>query len=72
MQDALQGLSKTVKVSRVDGNRYEVEAESDIRADAADAIVKAGGRLQGLNVEVQSLDDIYARYFKEAKHAPAN
>jgi len=72
MQDALQRLSQTVQVRRVDGNRYEVEAQGDVRADAADAIIKAGGKLQGLNVEYQSLDDIYARYFKEAKHAPAN
>lgn len=71
MQDALEGLSK-VKVRRVDGNRYEVEAQNDVRADAANAIIRAGGRLQGLNVEHQSLDDIYERYFKEAKHAPAN
>ena len=72
LKDALQGLSQTIQVRRLDGNRYEVEAQSDVRADAANAIIQAGGRLEGLNVELQSLDDIYARYFEEVKHAPAN
>jgi ABC-2 type transport system ATP-binding protein len=72
LQDAMQGLVQTVMVRRVDGNRYEVETQSDVRADLANAIIRAGGRLQALNVEHQSLDDIYARYFEEAKHARSN
>lgn len=71
MKQALEGLSQAVRVSRVDGNRYEVEAQRDVRADAASAIVHAGGKLQELNIEAQSLDDIYARYFEEVKHARA-
>ncbi len=72
LKNALQGISQTIQVRRLDGNRYEVEAQSDVRADAANAIIKAGGRLEGLNVELQSLDDIYARYFEEVKRASAN
>jgi ABC-2 type transport system ATP-binding protein len=72
LKDALQSLPQTIQVRRVDGNRYEVEAQSDVRADAASAVIKAGGRLQALNVEIQSLDDIYARYFEEVKHVRAS
>lgn len=72
MKEALEGLSHTVRVHRVDGNRYEVEAQNDIRADAANVIIKAGGRLQELSIEAQSLDEIYTRYFEEVKHVQAN
>ena len=72
LQNALQRVPQTVQVRRVDGNRFEVEAKSDVRADAANAVIQAGGRLQALNVEYQSLDDIYARYFEEVKHASTN
>ena len=51
---------------------FEIEAQKDIRADAAEAVIKAGGRLQRLNVESQSLDDIYTRYFEEVNHASVN
>lgn len=72
LHNALQQLPQTVQVRRVDGNRYEVEAKSDVRADAASAVIEAGGRLQALNVEHQSLDDIYTRYFEEVKNVKAN
>jgi ABC-2 type transport system ATP-binding protein len=61
-----------VRVRRVDGNRYEVEAKNDVRADAADAIIRAGGKLQELNIKTQSLDEIYTRYFEEVKNVRAN
>jgi ABC-2 type transport system ATP-binding protein len=48
----------------------EIEALRDIRTDVADAVIKAGGRLQSLNAESQSLDDIYTRYFEEVSHEP--
>jgi ABC-2 type transport system ATP-binding protein len=67
--NALQRIPQTVQVRCVDGNHFVVEAKSDVRADAAKAVIRAGGRLQALNVEYQSLDDIYARYFAEVKHA---
>jgi len=72
LQEALEGLSHTVRVRRVDGNRYEVEAQNDVRADVASAIIRAGGRLQELNIESQSLDEIYTRYFEEVKNVRAN
>lgn len=66
--EALQRLPDVVNVRREDHNRYEVAAKSDIRAEAANAVVAAGGRLLTLDVEAPSLDDIYARYFEEVEH----
>ncbi len=58
-------------MNQVDGT-FEIEALRDVRADAADAVIKAGGRLRGLNVESQNLDDIYTRYFEEVSHGALN
>lgn len=71
-QMILQALEKVpgqVGVSHLEGTRYEVEAESDIRPEVARAVVQSGANLLGLEVEAQSLDEIYARYFEEVKHA---
>ena len=45
-------------------NRMRIYAESDVRSDAAAAVVAAGGRLLRLSVETPSLDQIYNRYFE--------
>ena len=71
IKKALQGVRDVNSVVFTNG-LYEIEALKDIRADAADAVIKAGGRLQGLNVESQSLDDIYTRYFEEVSHGSLN
>lgn len=68
---ALQSLPQVLQARHVEDDRFEVEAPEDLRAEAAEAIVQAGGRLLALSVEQQSLDDIYARYFEEVKHATA-
>ncbi len=44
---------------------YDLEAESDLRAEAAAAVVRAGGRLFSLNIEESSLDEVYAHYFQQ-------
>jgi ABC-2 type transport system ATP-binding protein len=66
IQAALEALPGAINV-RHDGERiYEIETESDLRADAARAVVGAGGELWKLDVEAQNLEDIYAHYFEEA------
>lgn len=71
LEKALKGLPDAVNVRRVDGDSFEVEAKSDVRADAARAVISSGGKLLSLSVETQNLDDIYARYFEEVKHGTA-
>ncbi|HXF83945.1 MAG TPA: ABC transporter ATP-binding protein [Anaerolineales bacterium] len=67
LKNALQELSQVTAVHHLNG-RFEIEAEDDIRADAASTIIKAGGKLHSLSIETQSLDEIYTRYFKEVQH----
>jgi len=69
--ETLRGLPGTVNVSRLKAHSYEVQAENDLRAEADVAVIGAGVRLLKLDVETQSLDDIYAEYFKEVEHVVA-
>jgi len=53
---------------------FRLLADSDVRPEAAAAVVSAGGRLRRLSVEEPSLEMIYTRYFQnllneEARHA---
>lgn len=66
--EALQKIPHVSNVRLTDSRVYEVEALQDIRAEAAEAVISAGGRLLSLGVQMQSLDDIYATYFKEGAH----
>ncbi|MEW5986838.1 MAG: ABC transporter ATP-binding protein [Chloroflexota bacterium] len=69
---ALRHLPGVTAVNQVDTVGYVVEADSDLRAEAARTVVQTGGRLLSLSVETPSLDDIYARYFQtEVHHAVA-
>ena len=64
-------LDGVVGVRRSGPNSYNIEATRDVRAEAAQTVVEAGGRLLALNIEVPSLDEIYARYFREVEHVVA-
>jgi ABC-2 type transport system ATP-binding protein len=65
--ETLQQLPGVVNVQRSNG-QYQVEAETDLRSQAASAVIQSGGKLLKLGVETHSLDDIYARYFEEVEH----
>lgn len=68
LAESLSNLAGVINVNRANGRLYELEAKNDLRAEAARAVVEAGGRLLSLNVEIPSLDEIYARYFKQEVH----
>ncbi len=77
IQKALETLPQVAAVRVSDSKVYEVEAAKDVRAEAAQAVISAGGRLLRLGIQAQSLDDIYTAYFKEVQHdgshiAPVN
>lgn len=71
LHEALRTLPGVVEVRYDAPDQYVVEATGDLRAEAASAVVKAGGKLTSLEVEVPSLDEIYARYFEEVEHVAA-
>lgn len=72
LKGSLEKLPGVVKVNRPKENIYELEAESDIRPQVAEAVVQAGGKLLQLDIETQSLDEIYARYFQKVEHVSAS
>ena len=47
--------------------RFRMICDSDLRGDAAGAVVAAGGRLRQLSLDRPSLDTIYTRYFQNAQ-----
>jgi len=53
--------------------RFRMTCDHDLRAEAAAAVVAAGGRLKQLSLDQPSLEEIYTRYFQnaqeEARHA---
>jgi len=53
-------------VEGVGPERFRLLAESDVRPQAAAAVVSAGGQLRQLSVENPSLETIYNRYFETA------
>src|SRR5690606_13160206 len=73
LETRLRDIPEVVQVRRDAPSQYVLEATADVRSQAAEAAVKAGGQLKALNVEVPDLDEIYARYFEgvEVDHAAA-
>ncbi|WP_322806269.1 ABC transporter ATP-binding protein [Thermanaerothrix sp.] len=69
--EALKQIPGAVNVRALNATTVEIEATSDIRHEAAKALIAAGGQLQGLSMEAQSLDEIYAQYFQEVEHVRA-
>jgi len=69
LADALGAVPGVVSVQILRSGLYEMEAERDLRPDLAAAAISVGGRLLRLDVKAQSLEDIYARYFKEVENA---
>ncbi len=65
---ALQQVAGVQDVERTGEDRYLIVGKGDLRAEAAAAVVNAGGRLYGLDIEAPSLDEIYSRYFQEVSH----
>jgi len=69
LADALGAIDGVVQVQR-NGSGYALEAQRDLRADAAQTVVARGGRLLALGIETPSLEEVYARYFRqEARYA---
>ena len=49
--------------------RFRMSCDRDLRADAAAAVVAAGGRLSQLSLDQPSLETIYTRYFQSTQEA---
>jgi ABC-2 type transport system ATP-binding protein len=65
---ALRGV-EGVQTVVPEGEAWRVVADRDVRAAAAQRIVSAGGALTRLADLQPSLEEVYTRYFQEARHA---
>jgi ABC-2 type transport system ATP-binding protein len=68
----LAALSGVRSVDEPGPGRFRMTCDRDLRAEAAAAVVAAGGRLTQLSLDQPSLETIYTRYFQnsqEARHA---
>jgi ABC-2 type transport system ATP-binding protein len=65
LEARLRGVAGVSSVQRFGQFRYRLAATRDVRADAANAAVMAGGALTHLGFEEASLDAIYTRYFQK-------
>jgi ABC-2 type transport system ATP-binding protein len=69
----LSALTGVRSVETLAPGRFRMVCDRDLRAEAAAAVVAAGGRLKQLTLDQPSLEEIYTRYFQhaqeEARHA---
>jgi ABC-2 type transport system ATP-binding protein len=70
----LSALPGVRRVETPAPGRFRLTCDRDLRAEAAAAVVAAGGRLKRLSLDEPSLEMIYTRYFQgaqqeEARHA---
>ena len=68
----LSALAGVRSVEERGRGRFRMACDRDLRAEAAAAVVAAGGRLKQLSLDQPSLETIYTRYFQntqEARHA---
>ncbi|HTE81033.1 MAG TPA: ABC transporter ATP-binding protein, partial [Reyranella sp.] len=66
---ALRGVEGVQEVVPEGVGAWRVIADREIRATAAQRIVAAGGSLTRLAELQPSLEEVYTRYFEEARHA---
>lgn len=66
---ALRGIEGVQSVVADGEGAWRVMADRDVRAAAAQRIVSAGGSLTRLADLQPSLEEVYTRYFEEARHA---
>jgi ABC-2 type transport system ATP-binding protein len=67
LEKALSGVAGVARVVTERPGSYRLEAQQDCRGEVARRVVTGGGQLLGLTLERSSLDEVYARYFEEAR-----
>jgi ABC-2 type transport system ATP-binding protein len=65
----LRGIAGVQQVVPAGEGAWRITAGRDVRAEAAQRIISAGGSLTKLSDLQPSLEEVYPRYFQEARHA---
>ncbi len=66
---ALRGIEGVQQVVADGKDAWRIVADRDVRAEVARRVVLAGGSLTRLAELQPSLEEVYTRYFQEARHA---
>jgi ABC-2 type transport system ATP-binding protein len=61
----LKAIPGVTGVETLGPNRWRLKTDRDVRAEAAGAVMGAGGKLLRLSVEAPTLETIYTRYFRD-------
>jgi ABC-2 type transport system ATP-binding protein len=65
----LRGIAGVQQVVPAGEGAWRITAGRDVRAEAAQRNISAGGSLTKLSDLQPSLEEVYTRYFQEARHA---
>lgn len=65
LSESLGTIDGVLGVGQTDDGRYVLESERDLRTEAAETALGAGGRLRSLGIREPSLDEVYAAYFRK-------
>ncbi len=68
LEPALRAIPGVTSLSQERPGQFKLESQVDCRAEVARRVVSAGVDLLGLALERPSLDEVYARYFREVDH----
>ncbi len=68
LEKSLARIAGVVRVVTERPGRYLLEAQQDCRSEVARRVVADGGQLLGLALDRSSLDEVYAKFFEEARH----
>ena len=68
MSDRLAAVPGVVRVQTLGGNSYRVDCQSDLRAEIARRLAPEA-ELVGIHFAAPSLNEVYNRYFEEARDA---
>jgi len=69
IEGTLRAIAGVQQVSPAGAGVWRVVADHDVRAEVAQRVVTSGGALTRLDNLQPSLDEVYTRYFQEARHA---
>jgi hypothetical protein len=68
MTERLAAIPGVVRVQALGGERYRVDCQRDLRADIARRLAPEV-ELIGIHFAAPSLNEVYSRYFEEARLA---
>lgn len=68
IEPLLMGIPGIVNVHNGEHGFYELEATADLRTEVAEKLINNGIKLKTLDMELPTLDEVYAKYYEEAQN----